>query len=61
MKSEKLEDVKKETVDDLVKFENIEEQVRSSDEPETKKAKGMSLEEYEAALDQDSAFDGIDF
>ncbi|KZP32973.1 hypothetical protein FIBSPDRAFT_722131 [Athelia psychrophila] len=30
-------------------------------EPERKKARGMSLEEYEAALDQDHSFDDIEF
>jgi hypothetical protein len=60
-----VQDVKKETADGLVKFENVDESeqvktVGSDDEPDTKKAKGMSLEEYEAALDQDPTFDGID-
>jgi hypothetical protein len=59
-----IQDSKEETTDGVVKFEVVDEAgikgTRSEDGPETKKARGMTLEEYEAALDQDSTFDGID-
>lgn len=57
-----VQDGKKETADGLVKFDEGEQATasRSDDGPQVKKARNMSLEEYEAALDQDPTFDAID-
>ena len=49
----------------FVKVEQADslQEPRSSedDEPDRKKARGLSLEEYEAALDQDNSFDDVEF
>ncbi|TFK43459.1 hypothetical protein BDQ12DRAFT_731481 [Crucibulum laeve] len=45
-----------------VKVENVDEVANGveTDEPERKKARGMTLEEYEAALDEDTTFNDVD-
>jgi hypothetical protein len=50
-------------VDRVVKFEKVDNKdstVKETEEPESKKSRGMTLEEYEAALDLDTSFDDID-
>lgn len=52
---------KSEAVDAIVKFEDADK-VGVDDEdtsPERKKPRGMTLEEYEAALDEDTTFDDV--
>lgn len=51
----------------FVKVENVEGAASSSaeiegteDEPDTKRTRGLSLEEYEAALDQDMSLYDVD-
>lgn len=44
----------------FVKVENANSSHVRGEEPDRKKPRGLSLEEYEAALDQDTTFDGID-
>jgi hypothetical protein len=47
-------------VDGVVKFDNNDKTTERVNEPERKKARVLSLEEYEAVLDQDSTFNDID-
>lgn len=46
-----------------VEHRDFRQELRSmeDDEPKRKKTRGLSLEEYEAALDQDSSFDDVEF
>ncbi|KAF7964588.1 hypothetical protein HWV62_5383, partial [Athelia sp. TMB] len=48
--------VKVERANSLQELHNSED-----DEPDRKKARGLSLEDYEAALDQDTSFDDVEF
>ncbi|THH32881.1 hypothetical protein EUX98_g1289 [Antrodiella citrinella] len=41
--------------------EEFDKMANEAEEPEPKKARGMTLEEYEAALDADDAFNDLDF
>jgi len=57
----------KESGKSFVKIENADESGLEApdisgeqEEPDRKKPRGLSLEEYEAALDQDTTFDDVD-